>query len=199
MSLSKSDKGWVRCLMTIWAFLECLFFAGILYGWSSLVFIFKDEGIYANLCEQSFAIENDTLLKNITNEAVHQNGTDIIAVVTADNATVGNSSAGLYSINSTGEMTDVRKNGRVQCKEQDSMLSLCFTISSAIFCKSCVVMGYVNYKLGTRITRYIALWVMIYILIEEIKLQNFIQIKCNEGFIHIRSKQLLLQKVTVLI
>lgn len=157
MSLSKSDKGWVKCLMTIWAFLECLFFAGILYGWSSLVFIFKDEGIYANLCGQSFGIENDTLLHNETNEAVHKNDTHIISVVTTDNATVGNSSTGLYSINSTGKMTDVPENDRVQCKEQDIMLSLCFTISSAIFCISCVVMGHVNYKLGTRITRYIAL------------------------------------------
>jgi LAT3 family solute carrier family 43 protein 3 len=164
MSLSKSKKEWVKYMMVIWAFFECLFFAGTLYGWSSLVFVFKDEGIYSNLCDTSlnnmtssdFGLDSNTT----RNAMIYNSGDNVldnITVIDATNAADINNLTVFYKTNISGEMSDTVKNERVQCKEQDSMLSLCFTISSSIFCISCVVMGQVNYKLGTRITRYIAL------------------------------------------
>ncbi|KAL4228682.1 hypothetical protein ACF0H5_011726 [Mactra antiquata] len=35
---------------TIWAFMEVVLFAGVIFGWGSLVFILKDEGFYLQHC-----------------------------------------------------------------------------------------------------------------------------------------------------
>lgn len=164
MALYKNEQGWVKYLMTVWAFFECLFFAGILYGWSSLVFIFKDEGIYSDLCDTTTETEDGY---NITHGP--QNYTDplIVGTVTAESIKYGNATDSrtnltrLLPVNTTDSMGDIQVNGRVVCKEQDSIMSLCFTVSSAIFCISCVVMGQINYKLGTRPTRFIAFGIFV--------------------------------------
>ena len=39
-----------RVLYAAWAFLEVIAFGGLIYGWGSLVYILKDEGIYMELC-----------------------------------------------------------------------------------------------------------------------------------------------------
>ena len=61
-----------RVLFAVWAFLECLGFGGLIYGWVSLVYILKDEGLYLDLCDgvrnmsdtvQSIAV---TVATNIT-------------------------------------------------------------------------------------------------------------------------------------
>ena len=42
----------LRVLYAIWAFFECLGFGGLVYGWGSLVFVLKDEGLYLDqLCD----------------------------------------------------------------------------------------------------------------------------------------------------
>ncbi|XP_053380662.1 uncharacterized protein LOC123563417 [Mercenaria mercenaria] len=163
MALYSSEKGWVKYLMTIWAFFECLFFAGTLYGWSSLVFVFKDEGIYSNLCDLSPVFRNDTTgdVYNITTDVPIYKVKDASFEDFASNKTTVDNMTTVNVSNKTAEVVDGHQNGRMQCKEQDSVLSLCFTISSAIFCISCVVMGQVNYKLGTRITRYIAFFIFV--------------------------------------
>ena len=40
----------LRVLYAIWAFLECICFGGLIYGWGSLVYVLKDEGLYSDLC-----------------------------------------------------------------------------------------------------------------------------------------------------
>jgi len=41
----------LRYLYAIWSFFECLGFGGLIYGWGSLVFVLKDEGLYLDqLC-----------------------------------------------------------------------------------------------------------------------------------------------------
>ena len=39
-----------RYVYAVWAFLETTGFAGVIIGWGSLVYVFKDEGLYSNLC-----------------------------------------------------------------------------------------------------------------------------------------------------
>ncbi|XP_064604551.1 equilibrative nucleobase transporter 1-like [Liolophura sinensis] len=46
----QTQSPWRKYLMAVWAVLECLLFGGLVYGWGSLVFVFKKEGIYAELC-----------------------------------------------------------------------------------------------------------------------------------------------------
>ncbi|XP_064607134.1 equilibrative nucleobase transporter 1-like [Liolophura sinensis] len=43
-------RPWRKYLMAVWAVLECMLFGGLVYGWGSLVFVLKKEGIYAELC-----------------------------------------------------------------------------------------------------------------------------------------------------
>lgn len=42
----------LRVLYVIWAVLETWGFAGIIFGWGSLVFILKDEGLFLDLCDK---------------------------------------------------------------------------------------------------------------------------------------------------
>jgi len=187
MALSESKRPWVKYFLAGWAFLECLLFAGILYGWGSLVFIFKSHGIYADLCDR----RNENLtLSNMSNETAapnhnhtaymkqqlfegHNNSNIVYSIIDGisythswlgldvstnhistkiSNSTLVSSS---QAIGSGLKETGARHAS--PCVAQDSRLALCFTVSSAIFCISCVVMGAVNYRLGTRATRLIAL------------------------------------------
>ncbi|XP_048252883.1 equilibrative nucleobase transporter 1-like isoform X2 [Haliotis rufescens] len=56
LSLLKTDRSqllplWKRVLYLTWVFFECLLFSGGMYGWASLVYILKYDGIYADLCD----------------------------------------------------------------------------------------------------------------------------------------------------
>ncbi|XP_041364207.1 uncharacterized protein LOC121379625 [Gigantopelta aegis] len=116
-------------LYVVWGVIENLLFSGLIYGWGSLVFVLKDEGIYADLCE---CTDNCTYSKTMS--------TTTTTPVTATNLTptIGG---------------DVKGKG---CKEQDSMLSLVFTVASFFSCVGSAVMGHINYKFGTRVTRICA-------------------------------------------
>lgn len=39
--------------------LECIGFAGVLFGWTSLVFVFKQEGYFAESCEQDCTLRSN--------------------------------------------------------------------------------------------------------------------------------------------
>ncbi|KAH9502320.1 hypothetical protein Btru_073455 [Bulinus truncatus] len=47
-----TDHPKMRFLYVAWAYLECFSFAGLTYGWASLVYVLKDEGIYRELCDR---------------------------------------------------------------------------------------------------------------------------------------------------
>ncbi|KAL4239571.1 hypothetical protein ACF0H5_000382 [Mactra antiquata] len=117
------DIGWKKWLIAGWAFIECLFFGGLLYGWASINFVLKMEGIYG--CDP-----------------VSVNGTKAVAL-TIDSLPDTRS-------NDTSEENDGT------CKQQDSNMALCFTIASTLYCVGCAVLGHINYKFGTRVTRIIS-------------------------------------------
>ena len=117
-----------------------------MYGWGSLVFILKDEGIYANLCQKDIYLNKlsavlDVNTINRTN-TVHSTSTSAI----------------VENISTAGPTTaNVKTGGSDACTLQDERFALCFTIATALFLFSSVVMGQINFKFGTRITRLIAL------------------------------------------
>ena len=118
----------LRMLYVVWAFVEIVLFGGVIFGWGALVYVLKDEGIYADLCDCG---ENCNSVNTTTTTAM--------AISSVVNPTAA-----------TGDAT-VRG-----CKEQDSMLSLVFTMASLFFCVGSAVMGHINYKFGTRVTRICA-------------------------------------------
>lgn len=130
-----------RFFYVAWAFAECLLFAGLLYGWGSLVFVLKEDGVYSYICEES--IENDT---GVTPALIDDNS----SVVTVLN----------YAIVPANDSVakDAVSSGNLNCPERDKKLTLVFTIGSMLFCAGTAAMGQINYKFGTRVTRFCALF-----------------------------------------
>ena len=131
-----------RGLCTVWCSLEILFFAGIIYGWSSLVFIFTDEGFYAELCESNpLSLIKDINLTNVV--AIPQNQSE-------------------YLTNN-----DIVDTGR-SCADQESRLGLWFSIGVGCTWTGMAILGPLSKAVGTRITRILILLVFnisIYLII----------------------------------
>uniref|UniRef100_A0A9L0JJ51 Solute carrier family 43 member 3 n=1 Tax=Equus asinus TaxID=9793 RepID=A0A9L0JJ51_EQUAS len=57
-------------LLSLWGLLECLGFVGILFGWALLVFVFKTEHYFEELCEPNARLTvNTTLMGNATGQS----------------------------------------------------------------------------------------------------------------------------------
>ena len=133
---SKGDIGWKKWLIAGWGFVECLLFGGLLYGWGSVVYVLKSEGIYADLC--------DDVLPGNMSDLTNRTGSDVLVEFVLLNSTEGNVTPGVAG-HSSG------------CKGQDEKMALCFAIGSAMFCVGCAVLGQISFKYGTRVTRIISL------------------------------------------
>ena len=153
---SKGDIGWKKWVVAGWAFMECLLFGGLLYGWGSLVFVFKEEAIYANLCPHKEISFNSSGLPDSFDYQDSKSNSSVLVVMLTPSSNVS-------SNNNSSQITEdvtVKKSGgdkSERCVPQDEQMALCFTIASAIFCAGCAVMGHINYKFGTRVSRIIAL------------------------------------------
>lgn len=152
MVLSESKNLCVKLFIAVWSFLECILFSGVGYGWSSLVFVFKEEGIYSDLCEPTSSV----------NGSIKERDTNFSATVTASNE---RNPGGTYLETDTGKPTDspvehghdiIDLVAYPTCVEQDSRFSLCFTITVLTYCSYCCIIGQVNYHYGTRIARLIS-------------------------------------------
>lgn len=160
---SKGDIGWKKYIVAGWAFMECFLFAGHLYGWASINYVLKSEGIYA--CE---SMQNGSFMEYSTVD--NSSGTvhtdinqdpaivNVVALNTTENSEkLASTTVAISLTNGTVVTHTASPKKREQCKSQDSMMALCFTIGSALFCVGCAVLGHVNYKFGTRVTRLISL------------------------------------------
>ncbi|BFZ03829.1 hypothetical protein BsWGS_06868 [Bradybaena similaris] len=125
-----------RYLYTVWGFLECLGFGGLIYGWGSLVYVLKDEGLYLDLCPLKHG-----------NETASFNGTDGSNVTSVFYQ--GNQTSTLSDTGSTAERDP-------ECSDRNKQLALAFTIAMGMFCVGCFILGQVNFKFGIRVTRLAA-------------------------------------------
>ncbi|KAL5019382.1 hypothetical protein ScPMuIL_005104 [Solemya velum] len=138
-------QGWRKYLIASWAIMETVLFGGLLYGWFTLVFVLKQEGIYANLCDG--ATQNASQI--VYNETETEMGFHDVLI--------GNISRHNTTYNDRG--LNVKTQDIVsKCDAQDDKFALAFTIGSVMFCISSCVLGHINYKYGTRVTRIIAMF-----------------------------------------
>lgn len=136
MALAQHKHGLTKFFVTCWAFVECILLSGLGYAWGSFVFIFKKEGIYSNVCDTHADSSNHASQQNDRGDSViYRDGAN--ESIPAGNVSAWNKENDLFPT----------------CKEQDSLMSLCFTIGIMISCLYSVVIGHFNYKLGTRIPR----------------------------------------------
>lgn len=54
----------LRVATLLTGLLECLGFAGVLFGWVSLVFVFKTEHYFEELCKQDAGLMGNATLQN---------------------------------------------------------------------------------------------------------------------------------------
>ncbi|XP_021354760.1 solute carrier family 43 member 3-like isoform X2 [Mizuhopecten yessoensis] len=132
--------GWRKYLVAGWAILETFLFAGLIYGWAPLVWIFKQEGVYANLCSGS------------TNVTLFYSNLSIDGQSSYNVMTMRSSSA---------PTTDGDLEHDLTCQPQDDKFALAFTIGSAIFCASSAAYGFIIYKTGTRFARTISMTIFV--------------------------------------
>ena len=89
-------------VLVVFCFLECLLISGFIFGWSSLVYVFKDLGYFLKYCNRTI---DDTT--NVNNSDTFSHGYDDAGI--SDNVT------SLYS---------------GHCHEQDAALDLVFTVAT---------------------------------------------------------------------
>ncbi|XP_069124842.1 equilibrative nucleobase transporter 1-like [Argopecten irradians] len=133
--------GWRKYLVAGWAIVETFLFAGLLYGWAPMVWIFKQEGVYADLCPHE---------RNISHLPRYGNSTSATVTLSTYNVMMMGSS-------STAPTTEEESGQEVVCPPQDDRFALAFTIGSAIFCASSAAYGLITYWTGTRLARTIAM------------------------------------------
>ena len=81
-----------RILYAAFAFFEVITFGGLIYGWGSLVYILKDEGLYMELCATDVDNTNSTVVVNQVNSSVEN------VALTTDTS---NSTRSIYATGST--------------------------------------------------------------------------------------------------
>lgn len=51
-----------RCLTFVTGLVECLCFAGVVFGWASLVFVLKEDGYFSSLCFNTTGVNGTQIL-----------------------------------------------------------------------------------------------------------------------------------------
>ncbi|XP_067650493.1 equilibrative nucleobase transporter 1-like [Haliotis asinina] len=144
-----------RFVAALWCVVESLLFGGLFFGWASLVYVFKQEGIYSFLCSHSGA--NGSTNSNVS----YSHGHESISDRGLENTILeGNKSQGYpsYSIHDGEHGTNVDAAGKltpVSCKEQDAILNLWFTIAVSVLSIATSVIGWVLYRFGPLVLRVI--------------------------------------------
>ncbi|KAK6973814.1 large neutral amino acids transporter small subunit 4, partial [Biomphalaria glabrata] len=87
----------LRHLYVVWAALENVGFGGLVYGWGSLVYVLRDEGLYLDLCENLTDVNPG--FRNETNKDCHARSSKLELVYTFASVSVGVGSFVLGQVN----------------------------------------------------------------------------------------------------
>ncbi|XP_067672137.1 equilibrative nucleobase transporter 1-like [Haliotis asinina] len=137
----------LRFLYVVWAIVETMLFGGLIYGWSSLVFVLKAKFLYQDLCSESKMAEPDNKTSNMLRLTITSSPFD--------------NSTPIYIMLPTDERNQSSNTAAPGCEAQDSMLNLVFTVASTLFCAGCAAMGHINFKFGTRVTRVLSMIIFV--------------------------------------
>lgn len=145
-----------RFVAALWCVVESLLFGGLFFGWASLVYVFKQEGIYHFLCNHPAA--NGSIGSNVSNSLEHMSIRN--SEVEPHTLYGGNKSLAYpsYNIQDTEDGVDVSDGDRrppASCKEQDAVLNLWFTIAVSVLSITTSVIGWILYRFGPLVLRFI--------------------------------------------
>ncbi|XP_064612367.1 equilibrative nucleobase transporter 1-like [Liolophura sinensis] len=137
----------LKGFMVICGSLEIMLFGGIIFGWASLVYVYKDEGYFRHLCPL-----NQSMLSNGSYSSVQEAQSGLFGVNISQ--ALGEISSA-YDFNATSEDRLILP--KVTCKEQDNQFNLIFSISTVFTGIMCFVNGLLYDRFGTRLCRVIAI------------------------------------------
>lgn len=131
-----------RCLTFTTGLVECLCFAGAVFGWASLVFVLKEEGYFSSLCVNGTGVNGTHVLGQC----------DVLTFTTLSNKINLKMAEGWKLINHLflrSFLTFVS----ADCAGQDEQFSLIFTIASFMNNFLTLPNGFLFDRFGTTVTR----------------------------------------------
>lgn len=131
-----------RCLTFTTGLVECLCFAGAVFGWASLVFVLKEEGYFSSLCVNGTGVNGTHVLGQC----------DVLTFTTLSNKINLKMAEGWKLINHLflrSFLTFVS----ADCAGQDEQFSLIFTIASFMNNFLMLPNGFLFDRFGTTVTR----------------------------------------------
>ncbi|XP_071093116.1 equilibrative nucleobase transporter 1-like [Haliotis cracherodii] len=164
----------LNILVVVWGFLEILLFGGVIFGWHSVVYVYKDEGYFADRCD----VNNITGTQHISNISStyftsNTSGIHYVSSAATPRTALANSTSTPHSLwsNATASSTKapatelscddqlkLSASGKGKtCAPQDEQFSLIFSLSTLITGLMCVVNGYLYDRFGTKFCRYICI------------------------------------------
>ncbi|XP_046546190.1 solute carrier family 43 member 3-like [Haliotis rubra] len=164
----------LHILVVVWGFLEILLFGGVIFGWHSVVYVYKDEGYFADLCD----VSNVSVTQHVNNISTAQfvgNTSDVhrVSITAMYYTTLANSTgrtpshwnnatapaSGLPPTElSCDDQLKLSESGKSKaCAPQDEQFSLIFSLSTLITGLMCVINGYLYDRFGTRFCRWISI------------------------------------------
>lgn len=139
--------------------MEVVLFAGVIFGWGSLVFILKDEGFYIDSCmDNTIEIDSGFILPEhheliLSNMTVDVPKHDIISTINNDSSSLSHFE-GYDILNANNSVRIVPERNEIKgCQAQESKLNLWFSIAVSFMYLSFGGIGYIIQHFGTRVTR----------------------------------------------
>ena len=121
------DVDIIKYLLVTLCFLECLLLSGFIFGWSSLVYVYKELGYFSSYCSNHTA--------NVLNQ---------------DSSLSGDVINGFNLTSTSGPES------RGECHQQDAALDLVFTIATVGSALCTLPLGAVIDRFGVNIGRVIS-------------------------------------------
>lgn len=146
MALFGQNLSVQRCLTFATGLVECLCFAGAVFGWASLVFVLKSENYFSSLCvntTESNGTQDLGEFQHLTSQPSR--------VAMRRPTSLKDSRTGLEDLFFPVCVSD--------CSRQDEQFSLVFTTASFMNNFMTLFSGFLFDHFGTMVTRFCAVWV----------------------------------------
>ncbi|XP_071093497.1 equilibrative nucleobase transporter 1-like [Haliotis cracherodii] len=159
-----------RLLVATWAIVETSLFGGVMYGWPSLVYIIKEEGLYSHLCTPNIS-QNSQTDQNMTSGStltysIESTSPSYVLFTSKTHLQYPQVTYEQYMNRSLKSFADEHNStqaaegfatGSVKCKAQDSMIALGQTISGSVSFLGTLLIGQLHRQIGTKRLR-IGIW-----------------------------------------
>lgn len=149
MALFGKNLSVQRCLTFATGLVECLCFAGAVFGWASLVFVLKSENYFSSLCINT----------------TESNGTQVLGefqhLTSPPQSSCAPSNISKRFQNRLKRCCDLFFLSVSDCSRQDEQFSLVFTTASFMNNFMTLLSGFLFDHFGTMVTRFCAVWVQI--------------------------------------